>query len=107
MKIQPEWIEWKGGECPVDGDTLVAYELRDGRRNCNKAGWLGWFHYGSDIDIIAYCPLDIEPYKPKWTVTRWESDDQLRYKGTLKACFVSPETAQRIADALNAAGVEL
>lgn len=45
------WIEWGGGECPVDGDTIVEVKLR---KTNPRAGDFTWSHYGIDCDIIAY-----------------------------------------------------
>lgn len=50
------WIEWKGGECPVDVDALVCGKLRSGRVSITPyhAGILSWRHDGNAADIIAY-----------------------------------------------------
>ena len=53
------WIEWSGGECPVDGDAIVEVKLRnsnpDSRQsNSDRAGDFYWSHEGSGYDIIAY-----------------------------------------------------
>lgn len=52
------WIEWHGGECPVGGDVLVDYRMRDGTgdelgegvKGCN----LRWDHKDWPGDIVAY-----------------------------------------------------
>lgn len=52
-----DWIEWKGGECPVAPTTLVNIRLR-ADPECDDgpcpAGGLWWDHDGSNVDIIAY-----------------------------------------------------
>jgi hypothetical protein len=53
------WIEWKGGECPVDPETKVRVELRDGTRDTGLAREFLWNHVdgrtaASRLDIIAY-----------------------------------------------------
>lgn len=52
------WIEWSGGECPVDGDALVVCKVRTGKEFRNgkkiKASILRWRHTGGMTDIIAY-----------------------------------------------------
>lgn len=52
------WIEWNGGECPVDGDKLVVCKVRSGREwrdgKAIKARVLRWRHTGGIADIIAY-----------------------------------------------------
>ncbi len=56
-----EWIEWKGGECPVADFTIIDLKYRDGRVFKGElAGnylWAnGYYHYlpETDSDIIAY-----------------------------------------------------
>ena len=51
-----EWIEWKGGECPVDEDTTVRVKMLDGYITpvTEKAGALRWVRSGSQGDITAY-----------------------------------------------------
>ena len=53
---QPEsdWIEWGGGECPVELDVIVEYKLRSDCRHTRVARYLFWCHDGGGNDIIAY-----------------------------------------------------
>ena len=69
------WIEWKGGECPVDDDCMVVCkilggELWDGGAQ-TKAGHMGWRHDGF-CDIIAYRLHKQEQAEPQYceSVTR-------------------------------------
>lgn len=48
------WIEWVGGECPVEDNKRVEVKFRDGFIGQDVAFWLGWSHGGDDNDIIAY-----------------------------------------------------
>lgn len=51
------WIEWKGGECPVHPDTVVAAEFRDGSRTSpTSADLWDWRHHSGDADaeIVRY-----------------------------------------------------
>lgn len=58
------WIEWNGGECPVDPETLVLVRFRphpwEGKpielkvRQAASAGGFVWQHHGSSGDIVAY-----------------------------------------------------
>ncbi len=48
------WIEWKGGECPVDIGVLVEFEMRDGDKNTALSTILDWSHELRSDDIIAY-----------------------------------------------------
>lgn len=57
-----DWIEWKGGECPVDPGTLVEpqYAADADPAKGTRIDWpvpaarLAWNHDGEDDDIIAY-----------------------------------------------------
>jgi hypothetical protein len=59
-KAPTDWIEWKGGECPVSEDTVVEIHLRCDERNEGPARGFEWSHdiarfgYEGDDDIIAY-----------------------------------------------------
>lgn len=50
-----EWIEWKGGECPVDASSCVDVKFLNGDI---IHGWMSgswkWDHSGETGDIIAY-----------------------------------------------------
>lgn len=51
------WIQWAGGECPVDSDAIVEVKFRNPSRNKfnnDRAGDFYWAHTGSNTDIIAY-----------------------------------------------------
>lgn len=51
------WIEWTGGKCPVDSDTIVDVKYRKPDRylfNSDRAGDFYWSHEGFGCDIIAY-----------------------------------------------------
>ena len=51
------WIQWAGGECPVDSDAIVEVKYRKPNPyqfNNDRAGDYIWLHTGSDGDIIAY-----------------------------------------------------
>jgi hypothetical protein len=51
------WIEWKGGDCPVDGGVKVAFVTRRGAE-CVGSGVramnLRWSHLQRDDDIVKY-----------------------------------------------------
>ena len=49
-----EWVEWAGGECPVDGDIEVEVRLRDNAVRQEHAGAFAWRYYDECDDIIAY-----------------------------------------------------
>ena len=51
-----EWIEWKGGECPVEPSTKISVRYRNGgefHRNITAASQR-WSNNGWPADIIAY-----------------------------------------------------
>ena len=59
-KEMPEingWIQWAGGDCPVDSDAIVEVKFRwhdQHQYNNDRAGDFDWAHAGSSSDIIAY-----------------------------------------------------
>lgn len=60
------WIQWAGGECPVDSDAIVEVKYRKPnpcQYNNDRAGDFAWAHDGIDGDIIAYRVLttDVNP----------------------------------------------
>lgn len=52
------WIEWTGGDCPVDGREVVEYEMRnDDTAVPSPAGVLDWSRddeHPQDWDIVRY-----------------------------------------------------
>lgn len=61
QELPSEWIEWLGGECPVDPDVVVEFKLRaalgslpDGSCRPHRAGSLRWTNTGECSDIVAY-----------------------------------------------------
>ena len=51
------WIEWGGGDCPVDSDAIVEVRYRSPNPyqfNNDRAGDFAWAHDGFGGDIIAY-----------------------------------------------------
>ena len=49
------WIDWGGGECPVNPSEMVDVIFgRGGRVSTNIADCWRWNHSGTDSDIIAY-----------------------------------------------------
>jgi hypothetical protein len=61
MSAPGEWIEWKGGDCPVPPETVVDFLTKGETPTCHwaapgPAGDLRWSHIfeGSGGDILAY-----------------------------------------------------
>jgi hypothetical protein len=49
------WIEWNGGDRPVERGMRVDARLRGGDTMKRRAAsGLDWSHWGSEGDIIAY-----------------------------------------------------
>lgn len=56
------WIEWKGGDCPVDGGVIVGVVLGDGGTRMREARLLSWGGHGGDGSIIRYAVIGL----PEW-----------------------------------------
>lgn len=53
--VVDDWIEWGGGECPVNASEMVDVIFgRGGIMSTNIADCWRWNHSGTDSDIIAY-----------------------------------------------------
>lgn len=53
--VSRAWVDWSGGECPVDGTVLVDVRCADGSRDKGiRAGELVWAHHDTWADIVAY-----------------------------------------------------
>lgn len=51
-----DWIEWRGGQCPLPAGTLFEYRLRNGGTGAplrTPTAWK-WEHDGGEYDIVAY-----------------------------------------------------
>lgn len=49
-----DWIEWSGGERPVDGLRLVEVMFLDGATDTDVADAYDWQHDGLSSDVAAY-----------------------------------------------------
>ena len=70
------WIQWAGGECPVDSDAIVEVKCRwhnQHQYNNDRAGDFYWAHTGSNADIIAY-RLQQPGFKSRANDDRLEQD---------------------------------
>jgi hypothetical protein len=56
-----EWIEWKGGECPVEYQKSVGVKLRGDVETSDTASAFYWHHGGDRGDIIAYRIIPEQP----------------------------------------------
>ena len=51
---EPEWIEWSGGQCPVDPAKRLIVQSRNGSVSCMSACYIDWTHQGHPSDIVRY-----------------------------------------------------
>ena len=57
-----DWIEWKGGECPVPPGTKVDVKFRSGNvYDGENAASYSWRHCGVRSDIVAYRVVGEQP----------------------------------------------
>lgn len=106
-RTDDDWIEWKGGVRPVDGDLEVVAKLRNGDEMIRRSYDLSWAHcpngdLDSSQDIIAYRPNYPEFLKNPMNddgitdhelVSNWEdkaewNDNGLPLVGTVCECAV-------------------
>lgn len=54
--LEEPWIEWCGGDCPVDPERIVEFKLRSGPIDTSRARYLRWDVHkrNPEGDIIAY-----------------------------------------------------
>ncbi|MGC0863522.1 hypothetical protein [Pantoea agglomerans] len=57
------WIEWGGGEQPVNGDVMVETKWSDGSVSCGEASEWRWDHRSllSNLNLIAYRIIPEQP----------------------------------------------
>lgn len=80
------WIEWKGGERPVDGDCIVSYKMRDAAtfKRGEPASEVRWTHNGVASDIIAYLPHKPEQAKAEFCESVMRSIPEPEYKPSIE-----------------------
>ena len=54
--LSNDWVEWRGGNCPVPPDTVVQVRYRSGVQLVSARAAIAhyWLHRGGPSDIIAY-----------------------------------------------------
>lgn len=55
---RPNWIEWSGGECPVDSEKWILAQERDGGFEIYRASDFRWGHIGYEGDIMRYTVIE-------------------------------------------------
>jgi hypothetical protein len=88
------WIEWNGGECPVNIGTLIDVKYRDGhlqlgcraKSRCDTELYATthWGNSGGSADIIAYRPHNPEQEKPKFCESVMRSIPEPEAKPTIE-----------------------
>lgn len=61
-----QWIEHKGGECPVEPDVFVKVKFREMLSDEGKANIFNWEHLDDEEDIIAYWHTGIPDPHKEW-----------------------------------------
>jgi hypothetical protein len=56
IKQKSEWIDWAGGDCPVEDGVRIKVRFRDGivARTDNPATGVRWSNTGLRGDVVAY-----------------------------------------------------
>ena len=49
-----DWIQWNDGDCPVDLNSLVEFECRNGQTGVCHANFISWLRLGNGHDVIKY-----------------------------------------------------
>lgn len=99
------WIEWKGGECPVEKGTLVDVIWRDGRErigvkalHIGGAGHQFWVADGMINDIIAYRLHNPEQDKPRFCESVMRSIPEPTAKPTIEQLAADYRSAKDYAE---------
>jgi hypothetical protein len=56
IKQKSKWIDWAGGDCPVEAMAKVKVKFRGGDKSADwevARSWM-WAHQGGTFDIVAY-----------------------------------------------------
>ena len=90
--IPPDFIRWRGGDCPVSEDTQVEVILRNGNRLSRSAGLLNWHLDNHPRGIIAYRVLtdaravearELRAWFNEHAPTKFKQGDMVLYRGQL------------------------
>ena len=76
-----EWIDWAGGECPVDQNTYVEVSMRDGTTDKSESWVFSWTHDGNAQDIVRYRVVDVANEPPEAIGTIPVDTDEPEYTG--------------------------
>lgn len=94
--LPPDFIRWRGGDCPVSEGTQVEVILRNGEHISKKAGAFDWDDDAHPLDIIAYRVLtdaravearELREWFNEHAPTKFKQGDMVLYCGQL--CIVA------------------
>lgn len=90
------WIDWHGGECPVDSDAIVEVKYRKPSPlyfNNDRAGDFAWSHTGSNGDIIAYRIVNHNEAQPAGIVVPRDNEilNDAQLEADLNDCIGQPQ----------------
>ncbi|QDB73886.1 hypothetical protein KE336_gp47 [Aeromonas phage 4_D05] len=91
------WIEWKGGACPVDGDSVIDVKLSDGDELFGVDADWDWQH-GAGCNIIAYRLHKPEQAKPKYCESVMRSIPEPSDKPTIEQLAADYRNAKDYAE---------
>ncbi|MGL4754425.1 MAG: hypothetical protein ACRCXB_18790 [Aeromonadaceae bacterium] len=91
------WIAWNGGECPVDGDSVIDVKLSDGDEFFGVDADWDW-HQGSRCDIIAYRLHKPEQAKPEFCESVMRSITEPEAKPTIEQLAAEYRNAKDYAE---------
>lgn len=97
------WIDWHGGECPVDSDVIVEVKYRKPSPlhfNNDRAGDFAWSHTGSNGDIIAYRIVNHNEAKPAGIVVPRDTEilNDAQLEADLNECEARDEILYELAN---------
>lgn len=62
FKSITNWIEWNGGDCPVDGGEMVVVERRNGTTDYGIASSFIWIHGNVVSGIVTYAVIALPEF---------------------------------------------
>lgn len=91
------WIDWHGGECPVDSDAIVEVKYRKPNPyqfNNDRAGDFAWLHDGDSDDIIAYRIVNPNEAQPAGIVVPRDTEilNDAQSEADLNDCIGQPQS---------------
>ena len=92
------WIEWKGGECPVDVGDLIDVKFSDGDTLFGVNNGWNWGKNPYGCNIIAYRLHKQEKYKPEFCESVMRSIPEPEVKPTIEQLAADYRNAKDFAE---------